>query len=91
MDRTILNRDFSEYVGLKFNADVTKETFLALKGVNTVRVLYPNSIMTMDLRYDRMRKNATIGCVKMFLSLKSRFLRFSASENMSEADSYLPP
>ena len=54
MDRTILNRDFSEYVGLKFNADVTKETFLALKGVNTVRVLYPNSIMTMDLRYDRI-------------------------------------
>ena len=54
MDRTILNRDFSEYVGLKFNADVTKETFLALKGVNTVRVLYPDSIMTMDLRYDRI-------------------------------------
>ena len=54
MDRTILNRDFSEYVGLKFNADVTKETFPSLKGVNTVRVLYPNSIMTMDLRYDRI-------------------------------------
>lgn len=49
-----MDRDFSQFIGLRWNIEVTEKDLLAFPGVNTIRVLYPNSIMTMDYRIDRI-------------------------------------
>ena len=45
---------FSQFIGLKWGEQVTDQHIKrANKAVRMIRVLKPNSIMTMDLRHDR--------------------------------------
>ena len=46
--------DFSEFVGKVWEVNVTEEQVKEFCGANTIRVLYPNSPMTMDIRPKRV-------------------------------------
>ena len=46
--------DFSAFIGKVLGTDVTEDQIKAHANANSVRVLDPNSMMTMDLRHDRV-------------------------------------
>lgn len=46
--------DFSKFVGKKLGTEVTEDEIKQYASASEVRVLYPNSPMTMDLRHDRV-------------------------------------
>lgn len=48
-----MEANFQKFIGLKWGEDVTKKDIMAIEGVEEIRVLYPNSAMTLDLRRER--------------------------------------
>lgn len=46
--------DFSQFIGKKWESEVTEEQLKAFCHAEIVRVLYPTSPMTMDLRTERV-------------------------------------
>lgn len=45
---------FSQFIGLRWNIEVNEKDLLESTGMSQIRVLYPDSIMTMDYRHDRL-------------------------------------
>ena len=46
--------DFSSFIGKVLGTNVTEDQIKAHAHANSVRVLDPDSMMTMDLRHDRV-------------------------------------
>lgn len=50
MERDVLRR----YIGLKLNIDVTTEEIMKFARGNSIRIIYPNTPVTLDLRPNRV-------------------------------------
>ena len=48
-----MSANVKQFIGKKLNTEVTVDQIKAATGAEEVRVLYPDSPMTMDLRHDR--------------------------------------